>query len=134
MEVYFVILKLPDNCGHRFIDGVSPQHFWEKASYALNKREVKIVSVRTDTGGAEELRDYVNGKKFSSYFVFYLMMEKQDTKNHDMLIQKANDIIKVGNSEMLIDSDETFQLVTLDYIDNPELSPNFTSGSPSVSA
>lgn len=134
MEVYFVILKLPDDCGNRFIDGVSPQHFWEKTSHALNQKDARIISVRTDTGGAEELRDYVTGKKFSSYFVFYLMMEKQDVKNHEQILQKANDIIKVGNTELLVDSDDNFQLVTIDYEDMPGLSQNFGTGTPLVSA
>ncbi|RDI06717.1 hypothetical protein [Flavobacterium sp. AG291] len=134
MEVYFVILRLPDNCGHKFIDGVSPHHFWEKTSRALNEKQAQIVSVRTDTGGAEELRDYVTNKEFSSYFVFYLMMEKQDIKNHELILQKADDIIKVGNSELLIDADDNFQLVTIDYNDISDFPQNLGSGNPQLSA
>ena len=134
MEVYFVVLQLPGGCGLKFIDGNSPEHFWKTVSCAVNSKEAKIVSVRPDTGVSEELRDYAIGKEFSSYFIFYLMMEKQDIKNHDLILQKANDILMVGNQELLIDADENFQLVTLDYSDMDSLAPNFGSGSPLLSA
>jgi hypothetical protein len=134
MEVYFVVLQLPGSCGLKFIDGNSPEHFWKAVSLAVNKGETKIVSIRPDTGVSEELRDHVNGKEFSSYFIFYMMMAKQDIKNHDFILQKASDILKIGNHEALIDADDNFQLVTLDYMDLTDLSPNFSSGSPNLSA
>ena len=59
MEVYFVVLQLPGSCGLKFIDGNSPEHFWNTALNAINNREVKIVSVRPDTGVSEELRSHV---------------------------------------------------------------------------
>lgn len=134
MEVYFVVLQLPGGCGLKFIDGNSPEHFWKTVSRAINKGEANIVSIRPDTGVSEELRDYANGKEFSSYFIFYLMMEKQDIKNHDFILQKANDILKIGNHEALIECNENFQLVTIDYLDLAGIPANFGSGSPLLSA
>jgi hypothetical protein len=134
MEVYFVVLQLPGSCGLKFIEGHSPEHFWDTVSNAIKRGEAKMVSARTDTGVSEELRDYARGKAFLSYFIFYMMMEKQDVKNHDLILQKAADILKIGNHEALIDSDDNFQLVTLDYLDLPNLSPNFGSGNPQLSA
>jgi hypothetical protein len=134
MEVYFVVLQLPGSCGLKFIEGHSPEHFWKTVSGAVKRREAKVVSIRPDTGVSEELRDHVADKEFSSYFIFYMMMAKQDVKNNDLILQKAADIIKIGNHEALIDSDDNFQLVTLDYSDMSNLSPTFGSGSPQVSA
>lgn len=134
MEVYFIVLQLPGSCGLKFIDGNSPEHFWQTVSGAINKGEAKIVSVRSDTGVSEELRDHVCGKEFSSYFIFYMMMEKQDIRNQDLILQKAGDILKIGNQEALIDFGDNFQLVTLDYLDMKDLPPNFGSGSPLLSA
>lgn len=134
MEVYFVVLQLPGSCGLKFIEGHSPEHFWDTVSNAIKRGEAKMVSARTDTGVSEELRDYVSGKAFSSYFIFYMMMEKQDVKNHDLILQKAGDILKIGNNESLIDSGDNFQLVTLDYIENTDFHMNTDSGNPLLSA
>ena len=134
MEVYFVVLELPGNCGLKFIDGNSPEHFWEQASLAIKTGKAKVVSARTDTGVSEELRDYAKDKEFSSYFIFYMMMEKKDLKNHHFILQKAGDILTIGNQEALIDSDINFQLVTLDYSDGTDFQPNSGSGNPQLSA
>lgn len=134
MEVYFVVLQLPGSCGLKFIDGNSPEHFWNTALNAINNREAKIVSVRPDTGVSEELRSHVCRSGFSTYFIFYMMTDRYEIKNQDMILQKASDILKVGNFEALVDSDENFQLVTMDYIDLDNVSPNFGSGSPQLSA
>lgn len=134
MEVYFVVLQLPGSCGLKFIDGNSPQHFWKTALRAINNGEARIVSVRPDTGVSEELRDYASDKEFSSYFIFYLMMEKQDVNNYDLILQKAKDLLQIGNHEALIDANDNFQLVTIDYLDFSGLPANFGSGSPLLSA
>jgi len=134
MEVYFVVLQLPGSCGLKFIDGNSPEHFWKTASCAVNSREAKIVSVRPDTGVSEELREHACGKDFASYFIFYMMLDKNEIKNQDLILQKAADILKIGNYEALIDADDNFQLVTMDYVDLSGLPSNFGSGSPLLSA
>jgi len=134
MEVYFVVLQLPGSCGLKFIDGNSPEHFWNTVSRAISTKEAKIVSVRPDTGVSEELREHACGKDFASYFIFYMMTDKNEIKNQDLILQKAEDILKVGNYEALIDADDNFQLVTLDYVDLADLPPNFGSGSPLLSA
>ncbi|MDV6169243.1 hypothetical protein R1T16_12480 [Flavobacterium sp. DG1-102-2] len=134
MEVYFVVLQLPGSCGLKFIDGNSPGNFWKTVSEAINNKEAHIVSIRQDTGVSEELRSHVCGKCFASYFIFYLMLEKHEINNEELILQKARDLLEVGNSEALIDADDNFQLVTLDYIDLGNIPPNFGSGSPLLSA
>lgn len=134
MEVYFVVLELPGSCGLKFIDGNSPEHFWQTVSLAINKGETKIVSVRPDTGVSEELRSHVCGKDFASYFIFYLMLAKNDVRNHDIILQKAKDLLKIANQETLIDAGDNFQLVTIDYDDMTGLPSNLGSGSSSLSA
>lgn len=134
MEVYFVVLQLPGSCGLKFIDGNSPEHFWKTVSRAVNSGEAKVVSTRKDTGVSEELRSHICGKGFSSYFIFYMMMEKQDVKNHGLILKKANDLLNIGNYEALVDAGDNFQLVTMDYLDMADLPANFGSGSPLLSA
>ena len=134
MEVYFVVLQLPGSCGLKFIDGNSPENFWKTVSEAINNNQTQIVSIRQDTGVSEELRSHICGKCFASYFIFYLMLEKHEINNNELILQKAYDLLKVGNYEALVDADENFQLVTLDYIDLGDIPPNFGSGSPQLSA
>lgn len=129
-----MVLELPGSCGLKFIDGNSPEHFWEQVSLAIKAGKAKVISARTDTGVSEELRDYAKDKEFSSYFIFYMMMEKKDVKNKDFILQKAGDILTIGNQETLIDSDSNFQLVTLDYSDGTDFQPNSGSGNPLLSA
>lgn len=134
MEVYFVVLKLPGGAELKFTDGGSPEHFWQHASKTIHNGEAKIVSARTDTGVSEELRSHLSCNCFETYFLFYLMMEKHEIKNHELIFSKANDLLKVGNYEMVIDASDTFQLVTLDY--NEIVSPphNSATGNPLLSA
>lgn len=134
MEVYFVVLKLPGSDELKFIDGSSPEHFWNTVSHAINCKEAEIISVRTDTGASEEIRSNVCNSSFNTYFLFYLMMDKNEIKNSELILQKAKDLLTVGNQESVIETDENFQVVTLDYVDLNNISINFGSGNPQLSA
>lgn len=125
MEVYFIVLKLPGGAELKFTDGSSPEHFWQYVSQTIYNGDAKIVSARTDTGVSGELRSHLSSNCFETYFLFYLMMEKHEIKNHDLIFAKANDLLKVGNYEMVIDATDTFQLVNLDY--NEIVSPPHNS-------
>ena len=134
MEVYFVVLKLPGSDELKFIDGNSPEHFWNTVSHAINCEEAEIISVRTDTGASEEIRNNACGNSFKTYFLFYLMMEKNETKNKELILQKAKDLLTVGNQESVIETEDNFQVITLDYVDLASLPVNFGSGNPQLSA
>jgi len=134
MEVFFVVLKLPGGTELRFTDGISPEHFWQYVSKTIKNGEAKVVSARTDTGVSEELRNHLSCKCFETYFLFYLMMQKHDAKNHELIFEKANDLLKVGNYEMVIDAADHFQLVTLDYQETVNPPHNFGTGNPMLSA
>lgn len=134
MEVYFVVLKLPGSEELKFIDGNSPEHFWNTVSDAIYCKEAEIISIRTDTGASEEIRNNVCGSSFNTYFLFYLMMDKNEIKDSELILQKAKDLLSVGNQESVIETDENFQVVTLDYVDITDLPINFGSGNPQLSA
>lgn len=133
MEIYFIVLHLPGSEELKFVEGISPENFWKTVSDAITKNTAKIVSVRPDTGVSEELRSHIGYKKFDTYFLFYMMLTREETKDHGIILKKANDLLQIGNYEAVIDADDNFQLVTLDYLD-PTLSVNFGSGNPLLSA
>lgn len=134
MEVYFVVLKLPGGEELKFTDGSSPQYFWQHVSKTIQNGNAKIVSARTDTGVSEELRSHLKCNCFETYFLFYLMMNKSEIKNHELIFEKANDLLKVGNYEMVIDASDNFQVVTLDYNDLKDPPFNCGTGNPLLSA
>jgi hypothetical protein len=133
MEIYFIVLHLPGSEELKFVEGVSPENFWKTVSGTIANKTAKIVSVRPDTGVSEELRSHISRKKFETYFLFYMMLTREEAKSDSVILKKANDLLAIGNNEALIDADDNFQLVTLDYLD-PTLTVNFGSGSPLLSA
>lgn len=134
MEVYFVVLKLPGSTELRFTDGTSPENFWAHVAQTIKNGEAKIVSARTDTGVSEEVRSHINCNCFETYFLFYLMSNKSEIENHQLIFDKANDLLKVGNYESVIDCNDNFQLVTLDYQDMIDPAINSGTGNPLLSA
>lgn len=134
MEVYFVVLKLPGGTELKFTEGTSPENFWAYVARAIKNRDAKVVSARTDTGVSEELRSHLGCNCFETYFLYYLMMNKSDAGNHELMFEKASDLLKVGNYEMVIDTADNFQLVTLDYHDMIDTPVNSGTGNPLLSA
>lgn len=134
MEVYFIVLKLPGGKELKFTEGCSPENFWTYVAGTINNREAKIISARKDTGVSEELRSHLRCNCFETYFLYYLMMNKNDACNHELMFEKASDLLKVGNYEMVIDTADNFQLVTLDYQDMINTPMNSGTGNPLLSA
>ena len=122
MEIYFVVLKLPGSEELKFTEGNhSPENFWNKAHHHINEGNSPIVSIRQDTGISEELRQRAERSNgFETYFLFYLTLEREETRDEKLIRKKAADLLKVANYEAVIEANDDFQLVTLDYLENNE--------------
>ncbi len=119
METYFVVLQLPGSTELKFAEGkYSPENFWHYAATAINKGRSDIISVRQDTGVSEDLRSHAEcSGQFETYLLFYLMLSKDEAKDKDAITKKISDLMKVANYEVVIDSNDNFQLVMRDYLD-----------------
>jgi hypothetical protein len=126
MELYYVVLQLQGSCELKFKEGKdSPQNFWGTAAQCINRRSSKIISVRQDTGISEDLRKHLNNSNgFSTYVLFYLMLNRDEVNNRELILQKAADLLKIANYETVVDTDENFQLVMADYIDMNDITVN----------
>ncbi|WP_294822177.1 hypothetical protein [uncultured Flavobacterium sp.] len=119
METYFVVLQLPGSRDLKFVEGrYSPENFWPYAANAINEGLSDIVSVRQDTGISEAVRSHaLCSGCFETYLLFYLMLNKEEARDKNVIIQKISDLMKVANYEMVVDSCDSYQLVMRDYLD-----------------
>ena len=130
METYFVVLQLPGSKELRFVDGkYSPENFWHYAANVINQEKPAIVSVRQDTGVSEELRSHADcSRKFETYILFYLMLNKDEVNDKKAIFRKISDLMKVANYEMVIDANDNYQLVMRDYLDMDNIDGHYYGG------
>jgi hypothetical protein len=116
METYFVVIELPGGDELRFLEGkYSPENFWPAAVLAVNNGEAQIICSREDTGVSEDLRKHISTLgKFTTFILAQISLCSKDIYCEKTIYRKTADWITFSDSEMVIDADNNFQLVTLE--------------------
>jgi hypothetical protein len=116
MEHYFVVLELPGGDELKFSEGrKSPDYFWEKAAHCVNKGEAQIICKRQDTGVSEELRRRLSHiKKFTTFVLVHIQLCAGDFLNEKDIFKKLSKWLSNSKQELVIDTADNFQLVTID--------------------
>lgn len=116
MEHYFVVLELPGGEELKFSESrYCPDDFWEKAADIIDRGEARIISRRQDTGVSEELRKYlVNIKKFTTFVLVHMQFCTHDFLNEKDIFKKLSRWLSSSNHDLVIDTADNFQLVTID--------------------
>lgn len=119
MKTYFIVLRLPGSDELKFSEGhVRPRNFCEKARIDVNAGKSEIVSIRHDTGISEELRSHLAGLSgFTTYIIFSAALTEEQVEDVSILMSLAKQIIDKAESEIMVDYDEHFQLVSINQED-----------------
>ncbi|MXN93158.1 hypothetical protein GR160_18170 [Flavobacterium sp. Sd200] len=116
MEHYFVVLELPGGEELKFKEGRnSPDDFWETAAGIIDRGEAQIISKRQDTGVSEELRKHLkNIKKFTTFVLVHTHFCSSEFLNEKDIFKKLSRWLHLPKRELVIDTADNFQLVTID--------------------
>jgi len=116
METYFVVLQLPLSGGQNSDD--SNDDLIAAAAGSLRRGEASIVSIRKDTGVAEDVRNHVKTcAKFKTYVLLHIELSQDDLADKESILHKAAEGIASANYETVVDRDDTFQLIVAERID-----------------
>ncbi len=116
MEHYFVVLELPGGEELKFNESSSsPYAFWEKAAAIIDRGEARIICKRQDTGVSEELRRHIAKiKKFTTFVLVHMHFAANDFLNERTIFRKLSKWLSKAKKELVIDTADNFQLVTID--------------------
>lgn len=109
-KYYFVVLQLPAfrSAG---IKGEQPA-FISKAVSAIKRGRAKIISMRADTGIADELRAHAAGQRFRNYLIFGMQL-CQDECNDVIILNKAVEAMAHNDETTVIDRAEGYCLMAV---------------------
>jgi hypothetical protein len=118
MKTHFIVLKLPGDKELKFGNGnMRPENFWEKARIDVNAGKSEIISIRHDTGISEELRAHLAGLSgFTTYIIFNASLTEEQVRDKAVLMTLAKQVIDKAESEVMVDFDEHFQLVSINQV------------------
>ncbi|MFP9100624.1 hypothetical protein ACLI09_16360 [Flavobacterium sp. RHBU_24] len=112
---YFLVLELPGGNEMRFKEnGDSPKNFWPKAKNAIYSGTAKIICNRNDTGVSEVIRAYADEVKWFTTFLLLQMQLNPADFSESVLYNKAAAMLATLKSETIIDTTDSFQLVTIE--------------------
>ncbi len=115
MENYFIILQLPFIVDSQSFITKNQSCFWQESVNATVYRKLKLISRRKDTGVSEEFRDYIKKtKNFASYILLDMELTNGEVLNNSSLYKKAMQYLKKGDSKIIIDTAEKFNLLAIE--------------------
>lgn len=122
MKTYFVVLQLPGSEELKLGEGhLSPYDFWTKAKKSIATEQCEIVSIRRDTGISEDLRQHLAGvENFTTYIIFHANLSEAQAQDKHLLYNVALNIIDSAQRDVMVDSGEHFQVLSIDqHHDHP---------------
>ncbi|MFL9843430.1 hypothetical protein [Flavobacterium rhizosphaerae] len=116
MEHYFILLQLPGKPEDRFCEGnKKPHEFWHNVADMIQKGKARIISQRQDTGVSEEFRGHIKRiRKFKTYIILNLHLDSNECLDKKAIFKKAARWISNPEHEVLIETSDNFQLVSID--------------------
>ncbi|MGV3459653.1 MAG: hypothetical protein ACO1N9_04270 [Flavobacterium sp.] len=114
MENYFVVLQLPTSKEHKYSEGkTSPEDFRKNTANAIKSGGVKLISLRTDTGSAEEIRKHAAADRNYRTFVILTLALQKFPGRESLLRRSANRIMSLASPTTVIESAEKFQVLAM---------------------
>lgn len=107
-KYYFVVLQLPAfrSAGYKEIQPA----FMAKAVSAIKRGRAKVISMRADTGIAEELRTYASRqRRFRNYLILQMQL-CQDECNDVIILNKAVEAMSNNQETTVIDCADRYCL------------------------